>query len=204
MSLITFYYKDQPRGNIGGVSIDATIHDAVGYSSQVTNYPVEDGSFISDNITIQPINLTLRGLISDTPLLATNTHENIGYNEESNSRVKNAYEKLLDLYFNKEPFDVVTGLDVYEDVFFVSFDINRNADTGLALSFVAKFQNIEYATPKIVPIPREKVRVEKKDFAQSDINKGAEQVSDAETKRKSVSILYKLFGSRYSETGAAA
>ncbi len=204
MSLVTFYFKDQPRGNIGGISVDATISDDVSYRADITEYPVEEGSEISDNIILKPYRLIMRGLISDNPLFLANTHENIHYNDYSNSRVKNAYETLLDLFFTKEPFDVVTGLDIYQNVFFVAFDINRDADTGEALSFSAKFKQISFATPSIIPIPREKVKPKKKDFAQSDINKGAEQVSDAETKRKSVSILYKLFGSRYSETGAAA
>lgn len=204
MGLVTFYFKDQPRGNIGGISIDATISDSLSYKAVITEYPVEEGSFISDHINLQPYTVEMRGIVSDSPLSSPNIHENRNFNEDSNSRVKNAYEALLDLYFTKEPFDVVTGLDIFENVFFTSFEINRDATTGEALSFSAEFQEILFAVPSIIPIPREKVKIEKKDFAQSDINKGAEQASDAETKRQSVSILYKLFGSRYSEAGAAA
>lgn len=204
MTLVTFYYNDKPRGKIGGVSIDATISDAVSYTAGITSYPVEDGSFISDNINIKPYSVTIRGIISDDPLFLTNTDENIAFNQEDNSRVKDAYERLLNLYNQKEPFDVVTGLDIYKDVFFTSFDINRDADTGQALSFEAKFQNILFASSKIIPIPREKVTPNKKDIAQSDVNRGAEQATDAEDKRQAVSLLYKLFGNRYSGSGEVA
>lgn len=204
MTLVTFFYKDTPRGNIGGLSIDVTTNDGFSLTADITDYPVEEGSFISDHITLKPYTVPLRGVITDSPLYVSDTHENAGYKDSKNSRVKNAYEKLLDLYYDQKPFTVVTGLDIFEDVFFTSLDVNRDPQTGQALSFDAKFKNILFATPKIVPIPREKVITKKKDFAQSDVNKGAEQTSDAETKHESVSILYKLFGNRYSGGGVAA
>lgn len=195
MSLVTFFYKNQPRGKIGSVMIDATINDGVSYSSEVSKFPVEDGSFISDHITIDPYAVDIRGVITDTPFFLPDTDENANFKNGEESRVKSAYESLLALYSNKEPFNVVTGLDVYTNVFFTAFDVSRDANTGAALVFEAKFQKILFATPVIVKIPKETIRVGKKDLAVSDVNKGAGQSSDAESKRPNVSLLYKEFGS---------
>ena len=200
MSLVSFFFSNVPRGKIGSLTIDATINDSVSYASSVTQYPVEEGSFISDHITIQPYTVEIRGLISDSPFFIPGITENSSFLTLNNSRVKNAYEELLALFVKKEPFDVVTGLDVYSDVFFTSFDISRDANTGKALSFDAKFQQILFATPATVKIPKSNIKSTKKDLAQSTVNKGSTQAADAESKRQSESLLYKLFGSQLSGT----
>ena len=187
MSLVTFYYRNQPRGKIADITVDVTINDTVSYNCNISKYPVEDGSSVSDHITEEPYAVEIRGLITNYPLFAAE--------EGSEDRAKNAYEELLTLKKNKTPFNVVTGLDIYTNVFFTSFEINRDADTGNAISFNAKFQEINFAVPVTVKVQRDKVRIGKKDLAQSDINKGADQAGNAENKRGSVSILYKLFGS---------
>lgn len=187
MSLVTFYYENQPRGKIDSIVVDVTLNDDVSYKCGISQYAVEDGSFISDHITEQPYDLSLRGLITDYPLNSAESSP-VGGN-----RVKNAYEELLALKKNKTPFNVVTGLDVYTNVFFTTFDIHRDADTGRALSFEAKFQKITFATPVKVKIQRDKIRSGKKDLTQSDVKKGADQASNAEEKRENVSLLYKLF-----------
>jgi hypothetical protein len=198
MSLISFFFSNIPMGNIGGLTIDATISDSISYNANVTQYPVEEGSFISDNITIQPYTVQIRGLISDSPIFLPGITENSNFLTLNNSRVKNAYEELLSLFVKKEPFTVVTGLDVYSDVFFTSFDISRDSNTGKALSFDAKFQQILFATPAAVKIPKSIVSSTKKDLAQSTVDKGSTQAADAESKRQSQSILYKFFGSQLS------
>jgi len=198
MSLVSFFFPNVPRGNIGGVTIDATINDSVSYNANITQYPVEDGSFISDNITIQPYTVEIRGLISDAPIFLPGITENSSFLTLNNSRVKDAYEKLLSLFIKKEPFTVVTGLDVYSNVFFTSFDISRDSNTGQALAFDAKFQQILFATPITIKIPKDNVRTGKKDLAQSNVDKGATQAADAESKRQSESFLYKFFGSQLS------
>lgn len=194
MSLVTFYYKNQPRGKIGGIRVDATISDGLTLTSAISKYPVEDGSNISDNITIEPGEMNIRGLVTDTPFFLPDTHENANFKKGEESRVKTAYEALLALHANREPFNIVTGLDVYTNVFFTSLEISRDSNTGEALVFDGKFQKIIFATPVIVKIPKEKIRNGKKDLAVSDVKKGAGQASDAESKRPNVSLLYKEFG----------
>lgn len=195
MSLVSFFFTNKPIGNIGGITVDATINDSVSYDSGITSFPIEDGSYISDHITLQPYSVSINGIITDTPFFLPNIFENVAFNSSSVSRVKNAYEELLTLYINKEPFTVITGLDIYSDMFFTSFNIARDANTGHALSFDAKFEKVNYATTVIVTIPKETVLNGHKDLSQSDIKKGAQQASDAENKRQSTSLLYNFFGS---------
>ena len=53
---------------IKGFPIDAAITEEHTYDSEVTSYPVESGSDITDNVRTLPIEITIEGLVSDNPL----------------------------------------------------------------------------------------------------------------------------------------
>lgn len=50
------------------LQFDACINEQHGREAQVTTNPVEDGAVISDHIIVQPLGLSLTGVVSDTPL----------------------------------------------------------------------------------------------------------------------------------------
>lgn len=50
------------------LTFDAAINEQHGRESQPTTFPVEDGSVISDHIILSAFELTLTGVVSDTPL----------------------------------------------------------------------------------------------------------------------------------------
>jgi len=53
------------------LAFDACINEAHQASAQPTMFPVEDGSVVSDHVVLNPITLSLTGVISDTPLPET-------------------------------------------------------------------------------------------------------------------------------------
>ena len=50
------------------IQLDACVNEQHGREAQVTTNPIEDGSVISDHIIVNPVNLAITGVISDTPL----------------------------------------------------------------------------------------------------------------------------------------
>ena len=60
-------FMDQD-GKIDLIMVDATISDSVSYEAEVTDYPVEDGPDISDNVRLKPVSYEITGLISESPI----------------------------------------------------------------------------------------------------------------------------------------
>ena len=81
MSLLTLLFKSLAGAagiptQIGLLTVDVTIEESHEMSAQVTDWPVEGGSLISDHVRLQPRSLIISGFVSGTPLLLDNV--NIG------------------------------------------------------------------------------------------------------------------------------
>lgn len=78
MSLISLLTKNLPKRTVFQDStrddarklliIDATISETATYNSDVTDYEVETGADVTDNIRQKPIELQISGLVSETPI----------------------------------------------------------------------------------------------------------------------------------------
>lgn len=66
MALLSLF--TQTRAKIGAIEIDCSVEETHERSADLTRYPVEAGSTISDNVVLHPKKLTLEGVISKTPL----------------------------------------------------------------------------------------------------------------------------------------
>lgn len=59
------------RKGIGIIfAFDAVVNEQISREAQIAQFPVEDGSSISDSVQIMPPEITLTGLVSDTPIYA--------------------------------------------------------------------------------------------------------------------------------------
>jgi len=180
--LISFFFTPISPGKIDIIAIDAVLTENVSYKSTVTDEPVETGEDISDNIVIHPYTVSIKGVITDSPydewgnVLKANLGEGL-------SRSKSSYEALLDLYYKRIVFNVVSGFDIYTDVAFTDFTINRDSTSGKAIDFDAEFKHIIKVSPQRVKIPRDKSKDKPpgtKDQTQSTIDKGSQQTKDKE------------------------
>lgn len=107
-------------------------------SNNVTNYPVENGTEISDHIQPQPIELNVSGIVE-----ATDTGTNI----------IDSYFLLKQIMEEKQIITVVTSLDVYENMCVLSSNVTRNAQNGGSLSFTATLKQITYVSSQAIAIP---------------------------------------------------
>lgn len=137
MALSILYGKKYAKSQIGTVIFDTTVMEEHKFSSRITNYPIENGTIISDHIINDPDSISLSGIVSDTPINIL----------ASSNRSIDAFNKLVDLHRKREVFDVVTGIRVYRNMAITTLNIPRNIKTGQSLTFNIELQRIIYSDP---------------------------------------------------------
>ncbi len=135
---------------IDGFIIDATLTESHNFESDVTSYPTESGSVITDNIRPRPVTVQIDGIVSDTPIgtVATaraNESTATGTNFEFLPSDA-ALAKLLEIRDRREPITIETSLKRFESMALTQLEIPRDAETGNALRFSATFQQIVIVT----------------------------------------------------------
>ena len=150
MSLVNLLYSYLvgTRTVIGALELDALVSENTSLKSQITEYPIEDGSVISDHISQESETLSLEGVITGTGTLF-----NIAAGK---SKLIAAKEALRTLHKNRELITIITGVDVYEDFAIESCDINRNNKDGEQFSVNLELKKINKVTLRTEEIPPEK------------------------------------------------
>lgn len=159
------------------IQLDASIKELHQRESPPTEFPVENGTTISDHVIIKPLSLELTGIISDTPISGANQLLTeaattltsallppvglvVGsaayalYKSLSDSKSPSvaAYNQLLQLQENAQPVDVLTSLFRYTNMWIKSISAPRDADTGKALIFTISLVQLLLVTPQSVSI----------------------------------------------------
>ena len=119
-----FYRAD--GWSVGEISLDLILTETHSLNAVVTQHPVQDGSTISDHITILPRSGTMRVLVSNFSLSTAEGDARAAWDEiyaqgeaaqkTLPNRAEEAWKKLKDLVKTRELVKVVTSLEVYEDV----------------------------------------------------------------------------------------
>lgn len=123
---------------IGGILVSAFINEHHSRKTTSTEYPVEDGSTISDHIRIEPDEFTAEGIMSPAGVIP----------------ITALYDQLNALVDAKVPVDVVSGLKVYTSMQIMSFDVNREAMNGGSLPFTMVFKKIKTVKSQTVAVPK--------------------------------------------------
>jgi hypothetical protein len=144
MSEITFNYQIPPK-SIGGFAIDAFISERYSFSNSVTDIPMEDGSHASDHVIENALEIQISGFIGKAEFTAWEgpmTGPTADQSRDPKERIREAYFELLRLKSERQPVDLVTGLDTYPNMVITAFDIDRNASTGMDLPFEMTLKQI--------------------------------------------------------------
>ena len=166
------------RASIGSITIDASISEDHVSTAELTENPVEDGGDITDHVRIKPLELTIEGVISDTPVTFSvinnisgiiNTVTSIFGNT---SRSVDAYNELIKLQQSRDPFKVVTGLKVYENMILTELSIPRTAQTGNAIHFSATMRQIQIAKSETTGISTRSLSTSVTSLGQKNVNLG--------------------------------
>ena len=134
--------------SIGGFVIDAFLVEAYNFANRLTNLTVEEGDSISDHVTEEPDTIDIEAFIGQTKFETSTGSSDTDLSkveipDDPKSRIRQAYHELLRMKRERQPLDVVTGLDTYTNMVITSFNISRDAESGEDLPFSMSFQKIK-------------------------------------------------------------
>lgn len=141
------------------LTLDASLEETHQGEAEITDYPVEEGSNISDNTRPLPAELTLHAFVSTYPLETPFVQSPVA----SSKRGRLAWNALRDFQVFGDPLTVRTTLFTYHDMLIKSLSAPRTAENSQGLEFTVTFKQIFTASSKIVPIPKRKSHVAKVD-----------------------------------------
>lgn len=138
--------------NIGGIVIDCFVRENHSSRVKITEFPIEIGVNISDHRIIQPRELEIIGIVSDIPpnfLKLTLP----SFGSTTTTRSIGAYNQLSQLQIAGEPFNVLTGLRLYENVLIEELYVDRDKDTSGGLYFSCRMREMIIITNQYTTIP---------------------------------------------------
>lgn len=135
---------------IKGWPIDCTRTETHTFDSEITEFPVESGSVISDNVRLLPLRIDLECIVSNTPFgeaarqaTPTNVNGERGIEvPEAALRSNIVYEHLRAIQNAREPVTIRTSRGKFESMLLKTLTIPRDNQTGDAIVFTANFQQV--------------------------------------------------------------
>lgn len=180
-----FYRAD--GWSVGEISLDLILTETHSLNAVVTQHPVQDGSTISDHITILPRSGTMRVLVSNFSLSTAEGDARADWDEIYDqgeaaqkslpNRAEDAWKKLKDLVKTRELVKVVTSLEVYEDVALTRVETTRDGDTGDALEIDIDYEQVTKVKLKETKVT---VQVQPRDMKSTINQKSAVQVNSGQ------------------------
>jgi hypothetical protein len=163
------------KNRIGAIELDLTLDELHIRNADITDFPVEGGGQIQDNISNQPKRIKVTGFVTDSPIDSDTTLAN---------RVQDTFDALDELFDKRTPFDVVSGMKVYSNMAFESLELPRKRDGSL--EFTATLKQITITHSELVDLPKSKASVGTK--KQDAGRKNTETPTPAEEKKSQDTI----------------
>lgn len=121
--------------------MDVVLDEVHTYDSIISDYPVESGSTISDNIRIMPISVSMDCLVSNTPIgFIANERDN----DDDDNPPKSAYEVLTAIRDDKRLVTIKTSLRPYVNMWLKTLTVPRATGRGDELRFTALFAEVQF------------------------------------------------------------
>ena len=155
MGTVTFTYPIAPK-SIGGFEIDVFVSEQYTFANKMTNIPIDEGVNISDHVREEPDTVEIEAFIGNAvfEVHTGQIPEDLSEIEipDPKTRIRLAYHELLRLKRERQPIELVTGLDTFSDMVIVHFKIGRDAATGADLPFTMRFQRARTALSEATEI----------------------------------------------------
>lgn len=157
---------------------DATVQEQHSIAATPTAHPLENGAEAADHIRVEPVQLVVTGIITNTPFVVSTT--------PLRDRDFVAWDSLERLLRGRRPLTVVTPVRVYEDMALVNVAANRDPTTGQQLAPTLTFRELVFVESMFVEVPPEVILAEAAASGSSDADAGrtqGETPTDGETER---------------------
>lgn len=110
--------------SIGGVFIDVVISEEHESEMEIADHPVEQGTKISDHAWLLPYTVTLECVVDGARAVA-------------------AYQQLLAVQKTAEPFTLITGLKVCQNMMIKKLNPIRDKEHPRVLKFTAELREVQ-------------------------------------------------------------
>ncbi len=174
---------------------DAVIRESHHSELEVTDNPLETGVVVSDHAFMRPDRLEVEAMVGDVWLHALDENgQPVKDTWQSEAgRSVSAFALIQELQRTAVPFNIQTGLRLYQNMVVVSLDADQDASTASALLFRAQLREIIRATTETVTYPPRKAGKPKRQ-ASKKVSAGEKQAVAPATEAKKQSILFQNFG----------
>ena len=125
------------KTNIGGYFFDAILGSEHQRELQITQHPVQNGAAVTDHAVVQPAIVTMQIGMSDA--MATMVE---GQFTESYTKSVSAFRVLKQLQQLRQPLQVVTRIDTYQNMLIQSIDVPDDYKTLYGLRCTVTLQEI--------------------------------------------------------------
>lgn len=165
------------QNNSSIFQMDVSIKETHSRESPPTEFPVENGQTVSDHIILKPFGLEINGLITDSPIggvagLLTEVGTSIASKlvppaglalvsqgvallsslSGSKSPSVAAYVQLLQIQQKALPFDVLTSLYRYPNMWIKGISVPRDVQTGASITFTVQLVQLLLVSPQSVSV----------------------------------------------------
>lgn len=136
------------------MEFDATLSEGHSWKNDVTSNPVERGIEITDHIRRLPDELTLVGMVTNTPFNYLFTNKE---GDRIDNYSKNVVDEKLGILQNimdtNQLVQVYTKYLVYPDMAITSIDFTRDASNTNSLIFTIQFKRVRIVSTQTVDVP---------------------------------------------------
>lgn len=127
--------------NLGGIQFDVTLDESHEDGLEITEHPVEHGANINDHAYLKPASVAIRAGVSDAGPDGGDGHS------------REVYEKLRQLQASREPFSIVTGKRLYENMLLETLTVVTDANTEHALIVSAACRQVIIVHTRVASVP---------------------------------------------------
>lgn len=137
------------------VLIDCTVSETVTREAEITQYAVESGGTVSDNIRARPLTIQIEGIISNTPL---DPIARVRTGSGMDRPAKDMRERLEQAFDAKDVVTVIISTGKYSSMGIQHLEFPRDNQTGDALRFTMRLQHITFVTNARVKVKKTATR----------------------------------------------
>lgn len=140
------------------LELDASIDESHERSAELTSFPVENNLELTDHMRFKPREITMTGIISDTPLifLATFNRKPSVSGGDPNSRSADAFKGLEEVMSTGQVCVVDTSLFQYSNMALISLTTPRDAARGNIAELQMTWREIQFASTITIEDPQPK------------------------------------------------
>lgn len=179
------------------IKFDAVFTRGHSFSSSVTSAPVEDGSVITDHVTLEPESISIDGMVSDHPVPVKGDPLTVQSTTPSlQRRSRKAADELFTLWQTRQLVKLVTKLHTYDSMVIESLRWDETAEGGEALNFSMTLRQIRKA--KLTTVQIDKLASAQSDLAAEKQKRGTQRPRTDKARK-----LAKQFETMAKQTGKA-